>query len=744
MDLDKNVPESEDNLGTSDGSQQQAENLKPPEENSPNESVAETEAGESPAQVDENQQIESIEDRQVTADEAESVEPEVEIAEATSEAESIETESPAEAVEPVSEQSTTEENAAEQDSLQDQEEEISEPEPLDVEKAESVQEESGDTVSEEPQGDLVAKEGSEQAEETEGAHEEEEHEEEIDYDHLEKDQLVKMVTDLSKLDDPRHFDKHLKPLKSRYDDLFDQEKNVALEAFVADGNEAGDFEYKGDEADSKFQDYYNLLRSKRSNFYNDLEKRKQENLLKKEELLEKLRELIDGEESDISIKGVRDLQDEWKKVGPVPGQHNKTLWANYNALLDRFYDARSIYFELKDLDRKKNLDHKLELCEKAEKLDELENVKDAVVQLNDLHEEFKHIGPVPREDQEALWVRFKAASDRIYVKRKDFVDHLKKSFDENLEKKQALAEKVEAFVSFDSDRISNWNKKTKEIQEIQRKWEAIGGVPRQQAKEINKRFWGSFKQFFANKSAFFKKFDTQREGNLDLKKKLVERAESMKDSQDWSGTTEAYKKLQAEWKEIGPVPEKFRNSIYEEFKKACDHFFEQRRSQNKEQEKAFEQNLSQKLEVCQEIGEIAKASELDIDRIYDLVDAFNELGFVPRNQIKSIQARFEEVINAVLESEALTDEDREDFRINVELGKLRGGPHANKKLFRKENSLKRKIETLESDINTWKTNMEFFASSKAADQLKKDFEEKITKAIEELKHLRKELRAIRQ
>ncbi len=224
---------------------------------------------------------------------------------------------------------------------------------------------------------------------------------------------------------------------------------------------------------------------------------------------------------------------------------------------------------------------------------------------------------------------------------------------------------------------------------------------------------------------------------------MVQQAEELKESQDWQATTEAFKKLQSNWKEIGPVPEKFRNTIYEEFKAACDHFFNQRRAQNKEQEQSYEKNYEKKQVLCDQIEQLAKGSSINLEEVYELIDEYHDLGFVPRNVIKKAQTRFNEVTGMVMNSSNLSAEDQEDFRINIEVGRLKGGPHGGKKLFRKENALKRKIENLESDVNTWKTNMEFFASSKAADQLKKDFEEKIVKATEELQQLRKELRLIR-
>lgn len=578
-------------------------------------------------------------------------------------------------------------------------------------------------------------------------HEEDDHEhhdEELDFEKLSKTELVHFIVDLNKETNMRRVDRLLKRIRPAFDHFFESSKAEALEKFTDEGNDEEDFAFKGDEEDRRFIDYYDLLRDKKQQFFHQLEKQKEDNYKKKLDLLDQIRELVDGEESNASFKAVRELQDEWKKIGPVLGQHNKTLWANYNALLDRFYDARSIYFELKELDRKKNLESKLELCEKAESLDELENVKDAVIQLNELHEEFKHIGPVPKDDQEALWVRFKAASDKIYIKRKEFVQELKHELVDNMEKKLRLGEEAESFTQFNSDRITDWNAKTKEIQQLQKKWEAIGSLPREKAKEVNKKFWNSFKQFFSNKSAFFKQFESQREDNLRKKEELVAQAEAMKDSEDWNKATESYKNLQRQWKDIGPVPEKVRNEVYKKFKAACDHFFDRRRAQNQGQGQEYEANYQQKLAICEQIEKRAAEETLDLNQIYDLVDEYEEIGFVPRNAIKSMHTRFDEVIAMIIDHQDLADEDKNEFKINIQVNRMKHSPHGGQRIHKKENAIKRRISNLEHDINTLKTNMDFFASSKKADQLKEEMEEKIRKSTKELEDLKHQLRVLRQ
>lgn len=621
--------------------------------------------------------------------------------------------------------------------------------PQEVEKEEQPQEEVSaegkkkvEKPEEEEKGEVVSASESDEEGHDDEAAEHDEEEEELDFEHADKEELVAKIREIKNEDDIRSLDRVLKAIKPRFDELYEVSKNEALQKFVSDGNEADAFEYHGDELDKEFTTLYGQLKTRRNKHYKDIENQKEDNLKKKERILEQLREIVDGEESSESINAVRELQSEWKKVGPVPGALNKTLWANYNALLDRYYDNRSIYFELKDLDRKKNMKLKEELCEKAEALAAMEDLKTAIIQLNDLHEEYKHIGPVPKENQEPLWQRFKAASDSIYTKRKEHFEHLKEEFEKNLEKKQELIKEVEEFTKFSSDRITEWNGKTKEILDIQKRWEAIGGVPRDKAKAINKAFWGSFKGFFANKNQFFKELESKREENLQKKQELIEKAEAIKDSDDWNSTADKLKHLQAVWKDIGPVPEKVRNETYKKFKAACDHFFNRRREQNQEQFKAYEDNLKLKQQVCDQLEQEGTKENPDLDTLYDLVDNYTSIGFVPKNAIKKIRNRFDAVKEKILSNDNIHEDDRIDLRNHIQMGRLKNTPGGERKLHRKEHSIKRKISSIENDIATWNTNMEFFADSATADKLKAEMQEKIEKAEGELEDLRSQLAAI--
>ena len=338
------------------------------------------------------------------------------------------------------------------------------------------------------------------------------------------------MKDLAKQTDFRKIDPILKSVRAHYDDNLDKEKSLALNKFLSDGGSADDFEFRQDPLDVAFEANYKVLRDRKVEHIRNQEEQKNDNFRKKNQLLEELRALADGDDNKHSFEKVKDIQQRWKAIGQVPAAQVRPQWASYHALLDRFYDNRNIYFELKELDRKKNLEAKLELCVRAEKLAGVEKIGDAVRELNELHEEYKHIGPVAREEKDAVWERFKAASDAVYARRDQFLTNLQGELAKNLEAKEQIISEVASYASFQSDRIKEWNQKTTEVIALQKKWEAVGAVPRSKAKDTNKRFWASFKTFFSNKGVFFKQLDESRVQNLELKKQLVLQAEALKES----------------------------------------------------------------------------------------------------------------------------------------------------------------------------------------------------------------------
>ncbi|QDH80506.1 DUF349 domain-containing protein [Echinicola soli] len=574
-------------------------------------------------------------------------------------------------------------------------------------------------------------------------HQEEEHH--VDYGNFSKKQLLSALKELIEKGKYIKEDHVANDIKTHFEeDHFNKEKEEALKSFINDGGAEDDFFYKQSEDDKMFFALYGEFKNRRSSQIKEQEEAKEKNLYAKNQILERLRELVDGEETTHSISTIKEIQQEWKNIGPVPGAQNKNLWASYNALMDRFYDNRSIYFELKELDRKKNLEGKLELCDKAEALDKEEDLRTAIRALNELHDEFKHIGPVPREEQEIVWQRFKAASDAIYAKRKAYYESQKEVFKENQTKKEALIEKLDAFKDFKANRIKEWNVKTKEILAIQKEWEAIGPVPRECGREINRGFWGAFKQFFHNKNLFFKELDEIRRINKEKAEELIKVAESLKDSTDWQNTSNALIKLQQDWKKLGPTPEKVRDDLYKRFKTACDTFFDSRREANKEINKEFDKNLELKEAVCEKIKALPEGDEFTVENLEKLVAEYNAVGFVPRKNIKEIAGKFNEAVETCVKKLDTDGENREEFLFRLNLNKIQGDPNSDRVFNKKEHGIRKQISDLENNITLWKNNLEFFASSRTADKLKNQFDEKIEKAEEEIDKLKKKLSILRE
>jgi len=567
----------------------------------------------------------------------------------------------------------------------------------------------------------------------------------IDLSGLSKVELLDLLKEKLSNGISAKLDKIVNELKAAFEELFVKEREDALQQFLVEGGSADDFTFRGTEVDKAFNALFNDFRQQLSSIRKETERQKEKNLQTKTELLNKLRDLVDGEETTLSMAAVKAIQETWKTIGPVPLAQSKNLWASFNALMDRFYDNRSIYFELKELDRKKNLESKLELCEKAEGLKEVEDLKEAIRILNELHEEFKHLGPVPREEQEQVWVRFTAASDVIYDRRKEFFDGQKDVIKKNLAEKEVLIVSLTPFGEYKADRIKDWNTKTKEILEIQKAWEKIGAIPKESGKEINKAFWTLFKQFFHNKNLFFKELDEVRAANQKKAEELIAQAQELQANTNWQATANQLVKLQQEWKMLGPTPEKNRDSLYKRFKEACDTFFENRRTSTKDANSEFDGNLVKKQEIITQIIELTKEGEsLEESKLSSLVAEFNAIGFVPRKNIKEIQAKFKDAVDAYLEKLGGKGGDKDDFLFRLNLNRLQADPNSVKTLNKKEHGIRKQITDLENSITLWRNNLDFFAASKTADKLREQFDVKIQKAEEEIDKLKKKLTILKE
>ena len=573
-------------------------------------------------------------------------------------------------------------------------------------------------------------------------------EKEENYNEYDKEAFASLTEQLKSDSDLQKVNRILNKVKPLFDEIANLERGEALEKFKANGGDEGDFGFKQDEATQLFYSNYKELKSKRSQFMAQQEKQKGDNQKTKERLLEEIRTLVDSEESHKSMEEFKKLQEQWKAVGSVPPAQSKSLWASYNALVELYYNKRSIYFELKELDRRKNLEKKLSLCERAEKLVESTSIQQAIKELHELHNEYKHIGPIPREEQDKVWQRFKTASDAIYNKKREYYQELKKQKDENLALKLTLCEQIEKeFSDYQSEKIADWNTKTKELLELQKQWEEIRFIPKEKIKEVSKRFWSAFKAFFHNKNNFFKTVEQFREENLAKKVDLCERAEELTGSgQPPQKIAQSLKDLQKEWKEIGPAPAKQKQAVYERFKKICDAFFESRRKEYQVQEEEYTVNLEKKQALCTKLDAFQgdDLKEVNEKWLEEFVTEWKQIGFVPKKDKKSIQKQFETAVYGILNRIPEIDDSRKEaLSGTLDMAMARLSPNASKKLNQKESVIRKKISKLENNLDTLKNNLGFFANSKKANKLKEDFERQVAEAEKELASLRKQLRALK-
>jgi len=549
--------------------------------------------------------------------------------------------------------------------------------------------------------------------------------------------------------DVKNIDNALKVVRSAFDEIHQQEKNEALAGYRAENGSDEGFEFRNDNYSIRFEGIMIQIREKRQAFYQRLEREKEDYFEVKTRLLQRLREIVDTEErgeSKNNWEAFKHLQTEWKNAGNINSPHNGSLWSAYNALVDRYFDIRSIQNELKDLDRKKNIEAKEAVVVKIEEIAQtleatpINNV--TLKKANELLQEYKHIGPGPREEQDALWERLKKAFDVIYDKKRELQKESSELSEEVLNAKNQLLANLQAYLSFNSDSINEWNAKTREVQAIQDQWNAIkGGMPREKGKEVSKNFWNTLKQFFKHKSEFFAKLEAKREANYKAKSELVQQAREILEKGDYSApNTNRIIDLQKKWKTIGHVPEKYKDSLFEEFKSVCDTYFNNKRDESKVQDSEYDRNLAAKTAICEEIEKLVAGGETNLNRLPDFKKSFNAIGFVPRKDMKTIQDRFIKAINSYVKSASGLEKSEKDKLMmqNEAEVVLKSGGNLNKT----ESDLRRKIKSLEDEISLTKNNLEFFGYSKNADKLRAEYQKKIDKGEAELKELNAKLRLI--
>ncbi len=582
----------------------------------------------------------------------------------------------------------------------------------------------------------------------------EEHEEHVEEEHdeaafanLDIEQLVGLFVETAKADNLSEIRGKMSVLRGMIEHHFQAERQEKLTAFTEAGNKEEDFAPNANPLHLLYLDANAKYMQRRQKEKESREQALVQNFNQKEKLLVQLQQLIEDEETKgiTNIDALRLVQTQWKEIGPVaPAQRNEQ-WQRYHFLIDKFYDNLRINRELKELDLQKNLEGKIELCEKAEELLLEESIKKAVEVLNVLHEQWKQLGPVPREQKEAIWDRFKAASDKIYEKRKLYFNSLDTERAANLERKEALCVELETLLETAPKDHQGWVKQSEMVEKIQASWKTIGFAPKAQNTAIWRRFKQAADQFYTSKNLFYKHVRSEQLENLQAKEALCLQAEALMNSEDWKSTTDAIIQLQKEWKKIGAVNRKASDKIWNRFRAACDHFFERKNQHFSGQDARQEDNLKAKIELIEQIEQFVATGDqrADLEQLKAFQRSWTEIGFIPIKQKADINERYRKALNLHFDALKLSQTEKTRMNFQTKVENLKSGKDSDKALRKEQFQIQNRINALKNDILLWENNMGFFAASKNADLLKKEIEQKIAKARIELEQLHQKLLVLR-
>ena len=547
-------------------------------------------------------------------------------------------------------------------------------------------------------------------------------------------ELSSLFQDLTQSVDRMKRSKEAEAIKAAFYKLLSREKTAAGEDGLISDDPVSEEEAAGSPLsaiEAAFKSLYADYKKERAEFNRQQEAEREENLTRKQAVIEELKALVENQEDmKDAFPKFREIQDRWREIGPVPQQNFRDINDTYQHYVEQFYDLVQINRELRDLDFKKNLEAKTAFCEAAEKLSEDEDVIAAFKELQKLHEQWKDLGPVAREYRDAIWERFRAATAVINKRYQAHFEGVKEQQAENLSKKQALCEKVEAIAAQEITSSSQWNTLSKEIEALQAEWRTIGFATRKDNQKIYERFRAACDAFFEHKRLFYSEFKDSMNENMDKKLSIVEQAEALKDSTAWKETTEKIIELQKQWKEIGAVPRKKSEALWKRFRSACDAFFAERDKHGRP-ENDFYANLRAKKALIAEIEAYEHAgAEEDRAAREAFVERWNAIGFVPFKEKEAVGEAYKAALQAKFPS--------------FKGGRREAAPRSERRPLTEKDRLVQKFHQLQQDIQTYENNIGFFGLSKGAETLKAQMQERIDAAKAELLALRDKIRQMDQ
>ena len=532
-------------------------------------------------------------------------------------------------------------------------------------------------------------------------------------------------------------------LKTMFYKLHIAEREKQKKEYLDNGGDPDKYQVLPDEDEEAFKAEMTIIKEKRAKIFQQQEAEKQENLQKKLDIIEKIKAMATSpEQANKSYNDFKALQQEWKEIKAVPAEKANELWRNYQLYVEQFYDLLNLNREAREYDFKKNLEKKTRLCEEAEKLAGEEDVISAFHQLQELHQQFRETGPVAKDKREEIWNRFKAASTVINKRHQQHFDELRAKEEDNLVRKTALCEKVEAIAKEENKGSADWDRHTKEIIEVQKEWKTIGFAPQKMNVKIFERFRAACDDFFGRKAEYFKERKALLYENVGKKKALVEKALSLTDSTDWKSTSDKLIALQKEWKTIGPVPKKIGDKLWSEFLTACNHFFEARNTATNGVHNEERTNLEKKRGIIAQLKEIADKTEADAqDKVMELIDEYNAVGHVPFKEKDKVYKEFHDILDRLNTELNISVARRklDNFKSNLKNMAKQGEDAIDNERAR----LFRRYEQLKAEINTYENNLGFLnASSKKGNSLIDEMNRKVQKLKDDAKLLYDKIKAI--
>ena len=532
-------------------------------------------------------------------------------------------------------------------------------------------------------------------------------------------------------------------LKTVFYKLHIAEREARLKEYINGGGNPEAYQVLPDETEETFKAQMAVIREKRAQIMQQQEAEKQANLEKKLEIIEKIKAMATSpDEAGKSFGEFKELQQQWKDIKNVPADKANELWRNYQLYVEQFYDLLKLNSEAREYDFKKNLELKTKLCEAAEKLADEEDVISAFHQLQELHQQYREIGPVAKELREEVWARFKAASTVINKRHQQHFEDLRAKEEENLARKTALCEKVEELCKTANKGAADWEKHSKEIIDIQNEWKTIGFAPQKMNVKIFERFRAACDDFFGRKAEYFKALKATFSENIEKKKALVEKAQALADSTDWKATSDKLIALQKEWKTIGMVPKKLGDQLWQDFLGACNKFFEARNAAGAGQRNEEHANLEKKQGIIEQLKALAEnAAEATREKVQALTEEYNKVGHVPYKEKDKLYEAYHEVLDRIYKELNISTKRRRlnDFKANIKNVAKRG----EEALDNERGRLVRRFDQLKQEIQTYENNLGFLnASSKKGNSLIDEMNRKVQHLRDDLELVRQKIKAI--